>query len=84
MIFARSSIELAAFAKNQRKNLKLSQSDVGKLVGLGQKTISAFENNPETVQLKTFVRILSALNLDITLVDKSHSQNQATEWREEW
>lgn len=44
MAFIRSSKELALIVMSQRKNLKLSQLETGKVVGLKQATISAFEN----------------------------------------
>jgi HTH-type transcriptional regulator/antitoxin HipB len=64
---------------SQRKKLKLSQLEVGKLVGLSQKTISAFENKPESTQLGALFRILSALNLDITLSAKDEPQKKESE-----
>lgn len=78
-----SPYELALFIKNQRKNLKLSQKEVGELVGLKQKTISAIENNAENVKLSTLFRILSALEMELKIesrkVDKAVDQ-----WKEEW
>ena len=73
---------LALTVIDQRKNLKLSQSAVGELVGLKQATISAFENKPERTKLGTLFRILSAVELQITTSrknDKTESQ-----WKEEW
>jgi len=76
--------ELALLAINQRKKLKLSQTDVGSLVGLNQKTISGFENNPENTKLETLFRILSALNLDIKILPKNDVSIPHTQWKEEW
>jgi len=73
---------LALAVISQRKSLKLSQSEVGELVGLKQATISAFENKPESTKLDTLFRILSAVELQITTSrknDKTESQ-----WKEEW
>jgi HTH-type transcriptional regulator/antitoxin HipB len=64
-MFIYSSKELASYIIRQRKKLKLSQTAVGELVGLKQKTISEFETKPESTQINTLFRILSALNLDI-------------------
>ncbi|MBA3535950.1 MAG: helix-turn-helix domain-containing protein [Tatlockia sp.] len=69
---------------SQRKKLKLSQSAVGNLVGLKQKTISAFENKPESIQLETLFKILSALNLDLTISDKGETEIKNSEWNDEW
>ncbi len=80
MPYIRSPKDLALMAISQRKALKLSQLEVGQLVGLQQKTISAFENKPEGTQLETLFRILSALELDITISAK----HKNTDWDKEW
>lgn len=72
---------LALMVIDQRKKLKLSQTAVGNLVGLKQKTISAFENKPERCQLDTLFRILSAVKLDLTTIVKGQKPIQ---WTEEW
>jgi HTH-type transcriptional regulator / antitoxin HipB len=82
--------ELALFVINQRKKLKLSQSDVGNLVGLKQKTISAFENKPESTKLVTLFHILSAVNLDIRISPKNEIKSMpfipsyTHKWKKEW
>lgn len=76
--------ELALFAMNQRKKLKLSQSDVGKLVGLKQQTVSEFEINPESTRIETLYRILSALNLDVELTTKNEKNSADEQWNEQW
>ena len=82
-MFVRSPKELALFIISQRKKLKLSQTGVSNLVGLKQKTISGFENNPGSTKLETLFRILSALNLDIEIVSKDDAPSK-TRWKEEW
>ncbi len=76
--------ELAIMAMNQRKKLKLSQSDVGKLVGVKQQTISEFEIKPESTRIETLFRILSALNLDVQLNTKSGKNSTKAQWDEQW
>jgi len=80
----RSPKELALLITNQRKKLKLSQAEVGKLVGLKQQTISEFELKPERTQLDTLFRILSALKLDIKILTKDEAVKTKTQWKEEW
>ena len=84
MIYVRSPKELALAVMSQRKKLKLSQLEVGKLVGLKQATLSAFENKPEGTQLETLFRILSALNLDIKISEKDAPQINKDKWKDEW
>lgn len=83
-MFIRSPKELALAVISQRKKLKLSQAEIGNLVGLKQQTISAFENKPEGTELNTLFRILSAVNLDITLLAKDKMTITKTQWKEEW
>ncbi|HAU1068133.1 TPA: helix-turn-helix domain-containing protein [Legionella pneumophila] len=65
-----SAKDLALYLKDRRKQLKMSQSEVADLVGLKQDTISKFENSPDNRRIDTLFRILSALNLNISLVEK--------------
>lgn len=76
--------DLAILAISQRKKLKLSQVEVGKRVGLKQKTISAFEQKPQSTKLETLFRILSALELDIQSSAKANETTVKSAWKEEW
>lgn len=76
--------ELALMVMNHRKKLKLNQTEVAKLVGLKQKTISAFENKPESTKLETLFQILSAVNLDLTVLAKDEVATTKAQWKEEW
>ena len=83
-MLVRSPKELAAAAISQRKALGLTQSEVADRVGLKQKTISAFENHPESVKLVTAFLVLSALHLDMNTQTKGGPDNKKTPWDEEW
>lgn len=83
-MFICSPQELALLIVNRRKNLKLSQAAVGKLVGLKQQTISDFEKKPEGTKLETLFRILSAVKLDITALAKEEQTFTESQWNEEW
>lgn len=80
----RSPKELALFVISQRKKLKLSQADVGKMVGLKQQTISEFEIKPESTKLSTLFQILSAVRLNTKLSAKDETTLTKTQWKEEW
>jgi len=71
--------ELAVVVNNQRKQKNISQSEAGSMVGLKQATVSKFETHPDTTQLATLFRILSALDLEMTIAAK-----QKKRWIEEW
>ena len=79
-----SAKELALVVIGQRRRLKLSQTEVGQLVGLNQKTISAFENKPDSTELETLFRILSAVNFDMMIFDKNKMSAEEALWKEEW
>jgi HTH-type transcriptional regulator/antitoxin HipB len=76
----RSAKDLALYLNDQRKQLKMSQSEVADLVGLKQDTISKFENSPDNSRIDTLFRILSALNLNISLVEKGQKTHEEIEW----
>lgn len=76
--------ELASFIANRRKRLKMSQAQAGERVGLKQQTISAFEIRPDSAQIDTLFRILSALNLDIQLFAKDAPSPTQLNWKEGW
>jgi HTH-type transcriptional regulator / antitoxin HipB len=76
--------ELAEFAKDSRNRKKLSQAEIGDRVGLRQKTVSAFENKPESTKLETFFRLLSALDLELQLVPKEDISPTVPGWDQEW
>lgn len=83
-MITRAPKELALQVINQRKKLSLSQEEVAKRVGLKQKTISAFENKPENTKISTLFLILSAVNLDMTVVSKDTVGNKNASWKHEW
>lgn len=76
----RSAKDLALYLNDKRKQLKMSQSEVADLVGLKQDTISKFENSPDNSRIDTLFRILSALNLNISLVEKGQKTHEDIEW----
>jgi len=76
--------ELAFLVIAKRKQLGLTQTQVADLVGLKQKSISAFENKPENTRLETLFRILAALNLDIKVTEKEAATKNKKVWKQEW
>ncbi|CZG55720.1 TPA: helix-turn-helix domain-containing protein [Legionella pneumophila subsp. pneumophila] len=75
-----SAKDLALYLNDRRKQLKMSQSEVTDLVGLKQDAISKFENSPDNSRIDTLFRILSALNLNISLVEKGQKTHEEIEW----
>jgi HTH-type transcriptional regulator / antitoxin HipB len=73
--------QLAITVRNQRKQMQMSQADVGEHVGLRQETISAFENKADRTKLDTLFRILAAFNLEIHVVPCG---TKVSGWDKEW
>ncbi|EPN8224240.1 helix-turn-helix domain-containing protein [Vibrio alginolyticus] len=65
--------QLAIHLRDDRKSKNLSQTKVADPVGIKQDTVSKFELNPETTSIQTLFRILSSLNLEMHIVQKSES-----------
>lgn len=82
-MYIRSPKDLALFVVNQRKKLNLSQSEVAKLIGIKQSTLSSFENKPQSTKLETLFHILSAVELDINIFPKDDTSHKK-QWKEEW
>lgn len=79
--------QLANALRSARKAQGLSQADAGKLVGLLPKTISALENRPASVTMDSFLKLLSALDLELILQPKRSSSSMTTaptSAREDW
>ncbi|XKM14484.1 helix-turn-helix domain-containing protein [Orbaceae bacterium ac157xtp] len=72
---------LANEIKNYRIKQNLTQSEVGKIIGIRQTTVSAFENTPDSTKLETLFKILYALDLELTVTKRGNSNNG---WQEEW
>ncbi len=75
--------QLAQALKGWRKNRMLTQADAAGQVGLRPKTISALESKPETSTLSSFFKLLSALDLELVLRDKSKGaagKSHSGEW----
>ena len=63
--------QLAKSLKGQRKSRGMTQKDTALLVGLLPKTISGLETKPGPCKLDSFFKLLSALDLEMTLRDKA-------------
>ncbi|MGB7417457.1 MAG: helix-turn-helix domain-containing protein [Thermosynechococcaceae cyanobacterium] len=73
---------LAEYAKDRRKQVGLSQSEIGDRTGLRQVTVSAFENRPASTKVETLFKLLSALELELQIVPKEKGDRAG--WDEEW
>ncbi len=85
-----NSKQLSSYLKDVRVTQKLSQGKVASKVGIRQDTVSSFEQHPDSTKLETFFKILSALNLELTVTPRNskvanREDSVATSsWKEEW
>ena len=85
-----NSKQLSNYLKDVRITQKLSQGKVANKVGIRQDTVSSFEQHPDSTKLETFFKILSALNLELTVSPRNttaaNNEDSAItpSWNEEW
>jgi HTH-type transcriptional regulator/antitoxin HipB len=79
--------QLSHALRSARKTRGLSQDGAGKLVGLLPKTISALENHPGSATIDSFMKLLSALELELVIVPKQGAEStnkHVSPSNEEW
>ncbi|PKF49088.1 type II toxin-antitoxin system antitoxin HipB [Enterovibrio nigricans] len=65
--------QLANHLKLLRTKHKLTQAELAQRVGLKQATLSNFENNPDTTQLKTVFKIIQALGVRMDILSEEQT-----------
>ena len=68
---ARTPAQIGALIQRERKARGLTQGQLGEKIGRRQATISKLEKGEPGTQLGVLFDALSALNLDVALVDRS-------------
>jgi HTH-type transcriptional regulator/antitoxin HipB len=64
-----------------RQEKKITQAELAECVGLRQATVSNFENDPDTTKLRTFFKIMAALNLQVRIQPRgSKDPGSDLEW----
>jgi HTH-type transcriptional regulator/antitoxin HipB len=73
--------QLAGALRSRRKQKMLTQAEAGVKVGLLPKTVSGLETDPERAMLKSFMQLLSALDMELVLRPKDFRKTRSTqEW----
>lgn len=67
---ARTSVQLGALIQRERRARGLTQAQLGEKIGRRQATISKLENGEPGTQLGVLFDVLSALNLELTFVER--------------
>lgn len=76
----RTADQLAKVIQGIRKSSGQSQQAVADKVGMFQKTVSLIETNPENASLGSLFKLISALNLELILQDKSINTHDQDSW----
>jgi HTH-type transcriptional regulator/antitoxin HipB len=76
---ARTAKQIGAIIRRARRNAGLTQSELGKRIGLRQATISKLEKGEPATQLDTLLDALTALGLEITIDERSKGAFQNLE-----
>jgi len=67
MQHARTAKQLGAIIRRARRNAGLTQTELGKRIGMRQATISKLEKGEPATQINTLLDALTALELEITI-----------------
>jgi HTH-type transcriptional regulator/antitoxin HipB len=74
---------LAEALKSARKRKALTQQAVAAEIGVKQATVSSFENHPERTRVETLFKLLSAMNLELRVVERGKPE-KGLAWDQEW
>jgi HTH-type transcriptional regulator/antitoxin HipB len=67
---ARTASQMGAVIQRERRTRGLTQAQLGARIGRRQATISKLEKGEPATQLSTLFDVLSALNLEVKLVER--------------
>ena len=81
---ARTPAQLGPILRSVRVERGLTQKEAGAKVGLKQSTVSAIENNAAHTSLDTLYKLLSALELEWVVRDKSGDRGRPGNEKQEW
>jgi len=63
--------QLSTLLKSMRKQSGLTQKDMGEKLGITQRRVAAIEATPESVRFERILQILSILDADLIIRDRS-------------
>lgn len=67
----RSPSDVGTLVRSLRKQRNLTQTELSKITGIKQQTISSIENGVQNAELKTLFIILSNLNLELVVRNRT-------------
>ncbi len=76
----RSNKDLGATIRLERKARNLRQVDVARKASVRQAMVSELENGTTAAKLDTLIRVLAALDLDLSVVERRKTGFDPTEY----
>ncbi len=76
----RNNRDLGEAMRLARKNKDLRQVDVAQKASVRQALISELENGATTAKLDTVIRVLSALDMDLSIIPRRKAEFDPTEY----
>ncbi len=76
----RSNKDLGAAIRLARKSMDLRQIDVAKKASVRQALVSDLENGATTARLDTVMKVLAALDLDLSIIPRRKTGFDPTEY----
>ncbi len=76
----RSNLDLGAAIRLARKKLDLRQVDVAQKASIRQALVSDLENGVTTAKLDTVIRVLAALDMDLSVVPRRKAEFDPKEY----
>ncbi|MGK5027167.1 helix-turn-helix domain-containing protein [Janthinobacterium sp. RB2R34] len=80
----RTTGELGPLLKRLRKAKNMSQTDLGRRIGLSQERISVIERQPEKVTMDNLLTVLMALGVHFAVVEPTARTQGNAENKAEW
>lgn len=80
----RTTGELGPLLKRLRKAQNMSQTDLGRRIGLSQERISVIETQPEKVTMDNLLTVLMALGAHFAVVEPAAKIQGNAESKAEW
>ncbi len=76
----RSNMDLGTAIRQARKNMNLRQVDVAQKASVRQALVSDLENGVTTAKLDTVIRVLAALDMDLSIVPRRKAEFDPKEY----
>jgi HTH-type transcriptional regulator/antitoxin HipB len=76
----RNNKELGAALRQARTEKDLRQIDVAKIAGVRQALVSDLENGVTTAKIDTVLKVLAALDMDLSVVPRRKAEFDPTEY----